>query len=155
MPTRLTRREFLKLAAVTAGAATVPKWATTAAKAMEQAGAGTVPAAPVPAPVPASAAAAVAGLRPRPEPAEVVTESALGSEDWGIYPHLPPREPIKKWMEAKATYRVPSCLLDDSLCDIEAYIEAEIRAQMREIALEIDREWMYGTSPLTPMGVIR
>jgi len=53
--TTLTRRRFLQLAAVTAAAAAVPKWAVPAAEAMAQAGTGAVPVAPVPAPVRAPA----------------------------------------------------------------------------------------------------
>jgi hypothetical protein len=54
MPARLTRRAFLKLAAVSAAAAAVPKWAATAAEAREQAGDGTATVAPVPTSVPAA-----------------------------------------------------------------------------------------------------
>ena len=53
---------------------------------------------------------------------------------------------------------VPSDLLDDTQFDLQAYIEGEmcagLRAEMRAIALEIDREFMEGAGTGTVLGVL-
>ena len=54
---------------------------------------------------------------------------------------------------------VPSELLDDTQFDLQAYIEAEMctgmRAEMRAIALEIDREFMEGAGTGAVLGVLK
>ena len=155
MPTRLTRREFLHLAAVTAGAATVPKWATTAAKAMEQAGAGTVPAAPVPAPVPASAAAPVAAVaREVPDLATLLMENSIvrprativqmGARQSDIYPTLYERvtfiaHPMVAFMQTDD--EVPEPFIRQGLAAGAAWTE--------------DRAFLFGNGWGMPLGAAR
>ena len=76
MPTRLTRRRFLQLAAVSAAAAAVPKWAASAAEVMEKTDTKAVPL--VPAPVPAPVPAAVpAPAREVPDLATLLMENSI------------------------------------------------------------------------------
>ena len=74
--TTLTRRKFLQLAAVSAAAAAVPKWAVNAADVMEKTNAKAVP--PAPAPVSALAPAAVpAPVREVPDLATLLMENSI------------------------------------------------------------------------------